>query len=174
MAVAVAGSPFELALLFRYIDARGQKASKRQLIDPAALDADIATFVGHVDAATNGQITVEKEAVYAITGTKGAAVVALEQNISEVMEILLDAVDPISPSHRHVTGKFPIYAMSHSIENFPSGSLNTGNSDIAGIITFLNASALWVDATGTAHVGLLQVVPGDSNHITEADVVDQV
>src|SRR5579859_6655656 len=149
MAIAISATPTEIVLDFVYTDVRGQTARPRLPIDPATTDATIAAFLTSLDLATNAAIQCKVTTQRAVTGFKTPAVNALERNISEVMEIIMDAINPISPSGRHISQKFGIYAMVSTDENFPDGSLKVGDANIASIMTFLNAHSLYVAQDGS-------------------------
>lgn len=174
MAVAVSGTANEIVLDFVFTDTRGQTAKPRLAIDPATTDTEIATFLTAVDAASNALISVEVTTKRPVTGLKTVAGTGFERNISEVMEVILDAINPVSPTARHISSKLSIYMMNAAIENFPDGSLDATDTNIVAIITFLNAHSLWVAQDGTNHVGLLQVDTAASHHVTVEDIVDTV
>lgn len=168
--VDTTATPTYTRAIIKFTDVRGQTARLTVNFGPLVLDTTIQSFLTHLDNLTNAALTVDIEKVWLPTGGK-AAVDAVEANLSEVMMIVLQATNPITGSGK-VSGKLPIYAMVRAAENFPSGTLNTGNADVSGLNTILNASYSFKASDNSYHVGLLQVQPLDSQHVTEEDLVD--
>lgn len=170
MAVAVSNIAADIVVALTITDVRGQTQKARIKLDPALTDAALATILGHLDTVTNGKVTAQVEQVFPVTGFKSPAVDATEANISEMMEVILVGIDPVSG--RKVERAVRIGAMIRAIENFPAGSLNTAQTDIAALITALNASYAFEAVDGSIHVGLLQVDTANSHHVTVEDIVD--
>lgn len=170
MAVVI-GAASEQILVLVFRDFRGQKLTKRYALIGTALDVDIQNLVAAIDAATNAQVTAYVEVVRPLTGTKSAAVNAVERNISEVFEIAIKGVDATVTPNKLVYKTFLLPAPLGSLE-LTDGSPDPGSTvmnlltaDVAALLTFKQAD-------GSMSTGGMVYDAAGTHHITLADVVD--
>lgn len=171
MASAI-GSATEAILSLKFQDFRGQTLTRRYAILGTLSDASVTALVDAVDAVTNAKlIAVSLESIRPITGMKGAAVNALERNISEVMELAFLANDPTVTPNKTVTKTFLIPSMVGAIELI-DGSPDPANSALDTLTGLLETALVFREATGAISGPVTTYSPAESHHITAADIVD--
>lgn len=170
MAIAIAAAS-EIEVRIKYEDFRGQTLTKTIVFGTTTSDANIIAAVGAIDNLTNANLlTVEVMTVRKMTGLKGAAVNALERNISEVMELAFEGTDSSNPL-KHVTRSILIPAMVAAIE-LTNGAPDDTNSDLVTLTGLLDTHLAYTNASGTVVEGGLTWNEADSHHVTLLDIVD--
>jgi hypothetical protein len=178
--IVVSGSVDFKILVLKFTDFRGQTVVKRITLDGSTADDDVRDIVLNIDMITNARIvTAQLESVVAITGMNASAQNALERNLSEVMSLGFQSVDPDSTVGRIVEKSINIPAMIAGIE-LNSGAPDLTNTNLAALVgtsggSFLDglisANLAFKTGTGATAFGMT-FEPTESHHITVGDVVD--
>lgn len=171
MAATIGGAPAVRTLQFTVTDFRGQDKTVNLPLLGATADATIAAIMDAYDGASNGVITnafiVSR---VAITGLKGAALNALERNISEIMELTFDG---INTNGKPVFRSLLIYAMKAAIENIDgSPAAPTVNTDLDNLTAALETALAYQRASDSTWVAGLNYDPANSHHISAGDIVN--
>lgn len=169
MAVAI-GAATEIEIRLKYTDFRGQTLTKTIPLGVTTSDANIISIASSLDVLSNAHITAEVFTVRKITGLKGAAVNALERNISEIMELTFVGVDTADAT-KTVERSVLIPAMIAAIELI-DGSPDNTNTDLVTLTGLLDSHLIYLNAVKTVVEGGLTWNESDSHHVTLADIVD--
>lgn len=171
MAATVGGAPAVQYLEFTVADFRGQPKRVSLPLIGTISNANVAVIMDAYDAISNGVITgAALVARTSITGLKGAAVNALERNISEIMTLTFDGVNT---NGKRVARSVLIYAMKAAIETLDGAPVAPGVH--AGLDAFNNtvaANLAYQQASDSAWVTGLAYDAANSHHISEGDVVN--
>lgn len=173
MAATIGGTPATKTLEFTLTDFRGQTKRISIPLIGTVSDANIQAILDGYDGVSNAMITgAVIVARTAVTGLKGAALNALERNISEIMELTFDG---LNTNGKPVARSVLVYSMKAAIETIDGSPAAPGASaSLDALTTALAATLVYQRASDSAYAVGLAYDPANSHHITAGDVVDAV
>lgn len=171
MAATVGGAPAVQYLEFTVADFRGQPKRVSIPLIGTISNANVAAIMDAYDAISNGLITgAQLVSRTAITGLKGAAINALERNISEIMTLTFDG---INTNGKRVARSVLVYAMKAAIETLDGSPVApTVSAPLDALTGGLATNLAYQQASDSAWVTGLAYDPANSHHISEGDVVN--
>lgn len=144
MAITISTDPTYIQVRVEMIDYDGEAVVKVFDLKGTALQADIEAILDGLEAVSNAKIS--KVSVVSVRTGSGMAVTAknaLQNKISAVMTLGFEREDPIN-SNKVVRKVFQVPAYLDALEGV-GGSVNAEQSDLADLITLLEANLVYVD-----------------------------